>query len=80
MGVPILISLGVQASCLENLLWLGGAGRDRVHTVRRRTQSGPLAHYDRCVGTAKHGEESRLLFITPVNSLYHISFYVLARV
>jgi hypothetical protein len=36
MGVPILISLGGQVSLLENLLWLGRAGRDRVHTCPSR--------------------------------------------
>ena len=30
--------------------------------MRRRTRSSPLAQYDRCVGTAKHGRRSRLLF------------------
>jgi len=35
-GVPILISLGGQASRLENLPWLGRAGRDRVHTCPSR--------------------------------------------
>ena len=36
MGVAILISLGGQASRLENLLWLGGAGSDRVYTCPSR--------------------------------------------
>jgi hypothetical protein len=36
MGVPILISLGGKASCLEKLLWLGREGRDRVHTCPSR--------------------------------------------
>jgi hypothetical protein len=36
MGVPIVISLGAQASRLENLLWLGRAGRDRGHTCPSR--------------------------------------------
>jgi len=35
-GVPILISLGGQTSLLENLLWLGRAGRDHVHTCPSR--------------------------------------------
>ena len=36
MGVPILSSLGGQASRLETLLCLGRAGRDRVHTCPSR--------------------------------------------
>jgi hypothetical protein len=36
MGVPILISRGGEASRLENLLWLGRAGCDRVHTCPSR--------------------------------------------
>ena len=35
-GVPILISLGGQTSRRENLLWLGRAGRDHVHTCPSR--------------------------------------------
>jgi len=42
-------------------------------TVRRRNPSSPLAQRDLCVGTAEHGEENRLRFITTVNSLYHVS-------
>jgi len=47
-----------------------------VQNVRRRNPRSPLAQCDLCVGTAEHGEESRLRFITTVNSLYHVSFYV----
>ena len=36
LGGPILISLGGQASRLENLLWLGCVSRDRVHTCPSR--------------------------------------------
>ena len=56
------------------------AGRPPGSDVRRRNQSSPLAQRSRCGSTTEHGIESRLPFITPVNSLYHISFYVLARV
>ena len=46
-------------------------------TVRRRNPSSPLAQRDLGVGTAEHGDKSRLRFITTVNSLYH---YASARV
>jgi len=51
--VPILISLGDQASHLENILWLGRGGRDRVHT---------------CPSRHRHQEERSVLqcfFVTP---------------
>ena len=39
MGVPILISLGGQASLLENLLWLGRAGRTCPSRHRHQEES-----------------------------------------
>ena len=67
--VPDLISLSGQSGQV-NL----------TCRMRRRNQSSPLAQCGRCVDTTEHGEESRLRFITTVNSLYHVSFYVSARV
>jgi hypothetical protein len=53
--------------------------RGRRGEENRRTEA-RRGVWSQSVGTAEHGEESRLRFITTVNSLCHVSFYVSARV